>query len=216
MSKTLRYQFSYRRNLPHIQPAGATFFVTFRLAGSLPAAVLGQLQAELEEAKQQTAEVEDETERARETYRLQRRHFGRWDGYLDRAASGPTWLKQARIAKLVSESLSYRDGRVYGLDAFCIMPNHVHMVMQPLQQADGTFHSLSKIMHSLKGYTGRKANELLGRTGAFWQRESYDHIVRDGGEWERIVHYVLTNPVEADLVENWQDWPWSYCREDTP
>jgi putative transposase len=67
-------------------------------------------------------------------------------------------------------------------------------------------------MHSLKGYTAYEGNRLLGRKGAFWEHESYDHYVRDEEELERIVAYVLSNPLKAGLVTDWKAWPWSYCR----
>ena len=65
-------------------------------------------------------------------------------------------------------------------------------------------------MHSLKSYTAKEANKVLNRTGEFWEHESYDHYVRDEAGHERIVKYILQNPVKAKLVENWQDWRWSY------
>ena len=67
-------------------------------------------------------------------------------------------------------------------------------------------------MQSLKGYTARKANHILGRSGAFWHHESYDHCVRNPNEWQRIVSYVLNNPVKAGLVDEWENWRWSYYR----
>ena len=75
-----------------------------------------------------------------------------------------------------------------------------------------TFHSLASIMHSIKRYSAREANRLLGRTGAFWQEESYDHYSRNEAEWLRTINYVLNNPVKAGLVKEWQDWPWSWRR----
>ena len=74
------------------------------------------------------------------------------------------------------------------------------------------YHSLSSIMHSLKGHTAREGNLLLDRTGAFWEHESYDHYVRDDKELERIVAYVLNNPVKAGLAADWKAWPWNYRR----
>jgi REP element-mobilizing transposase RayT len=213
MTEKLDYQPSYRRNLPHIQPPGATLFITFRLAGTLPAAALERLQAQLEEAKRQTAKIEDETKRARAAYRLQRRHFGRWDAYLDRAASGPTWLGDKQIAQIVARAIHHYDDDRYETDVYCIMPNHVHLVLRPAHDDRGHPYALSRIMHGIKSYSATKANESLGRKGTFWQDESYDHIVRDEKEWQRIVDYVLNNPVKAGLVEQWQDWPWTYLRE---
>ncbi len=67
-------------------------------------------------------------------------------------------------------------------------------------------------MQSLKGYTARQGNLALGRRGAFWQHESFDHVVRDRAEFGRIINYVLNNPVKAGLVNHWQDWKWNYCR----
>ena len=69
-------------------------------------------------------------------------------------------------------------------------------------------------MQSLKRQTARKSNIVLGREGTFWQDESYDHVIRDNGEFERIVNYVLENPVKAGLASKWEDWPWTFCKSD--
>ncbi len=69
-------------------------------------------------------------------------------------------------------------------------------------------------MHSLKRYTAYEANQILGRSGAFWQHESYDHFARDEKELERIIKYVLYNPVKAGLVDDWKSWKWTYCKYD--
>ena len=221
------YKSSYRRNLPHIQPLGATFFVTFHLAGSLPKHVLQRYRAE---------KLQLETEKShlslsqKDKYlEWKQQWFRKFEKTLDSAESGPVWLKDARIAQEVADSLHYRDRKVYRLDAYCIMANHVHVVFTPLamqssrtaiaNSAENTtqtnslcYNTLSTIMQSLKGYTARKANRLLGRNGTFWQHESYDHVVRDANEWQRIVTYVLNNPVKAGLVDRWEKWRWSYCR----
>ncbi len=86
-------------------------------------------------------------------------------------------------------------------------------LVEPVGQIDNLSDKpVSKIMQSLKRYTAREANKILGRRGAFWQDESYDHVVRDSNELERIVLYVLHNPVKAGLIEHWRDWKWSYSR----
>ena len=158
-----------------------------------------------------------------------RQWFRKFEKNLDSAESGPVWLKDDRVAKEVAESLHYRDGKVYCLDAYCIMSNHVHVVFTPLaMQSSRTdvvnstenigqteslcYNTLSSIMQSLKGYTAYKANRLLRRSGGFWQQESYDHVIRDASEWQRIVTYVLNNPAKAGLVDVWEKWQWSYCR----
>ncbi|MBE2198715.1 MAG: hypothetical protein IAE79_08905 [Anaerolinea sp.] len=209
---TLSYQSDYRRYLPHIQPPGAVFFVTFRLAGTIPATVQAQLIAEVEAAKKRLALLENPVEQARQTYLEHRRAFGRFDAILDKAAHGPTWLKDPRIARLVTDSLHFWDGKRYDLDCYSVMSNHGHVVFRPLmQQKDGDYFSLALIMYSIKRYTATEANRVLGRNGRFWQPESYDHVVRDEAELLRIRRYVLENPVKAGLVAQWEDWPWSWC-----
>lgn len=92
------------------------------------------------------------------------------------------------------------------------MPNHKHIVFKPLEETKNKYYSLSKIMHSLKRHTARQSNLILKQSGAFWQDESYDHFVRDEAELERIIKYVLYNPVKADLVKEKSEWKWSYCK----
>lgn len=204
----------YRRNLPHIQPEGATLFVTSRLAGSLPANVLNKLRQEKEAMEHELEKITDRKERAEKADLESRRFFGVWDDALDKFCTDVKFLSDPCVADLVAESVHHRDGRVYDLVAFTIMPNHVHLVFTPLEECKGNYFSLSKIMHSLKRYTAREANLILGREGEFWQHENYDHYVRDEAELERIVKYVLYNPVKAGLVGDWRRWKWSYCKYD--
>ncbi len=236
------YKPFYRRNLPHLQPLGATFFITFRLAGTLPRWLLQQWAQEKRQHEAIRARLTDEQERAQRKREWQRRWFRQFETVLDKAESGPMWLKDERAAAQVAESLRYRDGKVYRLDAYCIMPNHVHAVFAPYvtqtvslrddmqtnslryEEAqtnrlrdeetddDRLRSSLARILHSLKGYTAFKVNRILERRGGFWEHESYDHHVRNEREWERIVAYVLNNPVKAGLAKDWQEWRWSYYR----
>ena len=204
----------YRRHLPHWQPDGATLFITFRLAGSLPQTVIAELLAERERQERALASIDDTTIRQEKAYLEERRAFGRWDQALDTIHAGPRWLGEPHIADLVGKALHYRDARVYTLVAFCIMPNHVHMVCTPLPGQNERYRPLASIMQSLKRYTAREASLALRRGGTFWQAESYDHVVRDAAELERIVSYVIHNPVKAGLVAEWEDWPWTYCASD--
>ena len=103
------------------------------------------------------------------------------------------------------------DGQRYTLEAYCVMPNHVHLVMTPLAAENG-YHALARIMYCIKRPTAIAANRLLGRQGPFWQSESYDHVVRNPDELRRIVAYVLLNPVKAGLVDTANRWLWSYSR----
>ena len=181
------YRFSYTRHLPHIQPPGATLFVTFRLAGSLPAAVQRRLLAEAELVEKQIAAIEDRDEKAKRASQEHRRLFGQWDAALDHNRQGPHWLGRSEIAAVVAESLHFRDLDVYDLDTFCVMSNHVHVIFTPREKPDRSYYALPAIMHSLKRHTARQSNQLLRRTGGFWQQESYDHVIRDEAEDGAIV-----------------------------
>jgi REP element-mobilizing transposase RayT len=239
----------YGRNLPHLQPPGATLFVTFRLAGSIPKSVQEEwlrekrlLESRLLRRKAIGLALDPDTD-AREKLAFQRRWFGKFESLLHANVAGPIWLKDTRVAEIVREALLHRDGRVYRLDGFCIMPNHVHAVFAPslteaaarqvverLRRArdrgrptqtnslryrlrdDDKGSVLAVIMQSLKGYTARKCNLALGRSGQFWQHESFDHIIRDQREFVRVINYVVRNPVKAEMAAHWRDWRWNYCR----
>jgi REP element-mobilizing transposase RayT len=202
----------YRRNLPHIQPPGGTLFITFRLAGSIPADVLAMLHAEADRIFAELEAAPPSLERANRLYLEQRRFFGKWDAFLDQG-TGPDWLRNPEIAKLVADAMHFHDGTRYELLTYCIMSNHVHVVLTPLLKTADEYYPLAQIMHTLKGYTAGQANRLLDRSGAFWLHESYDHWVRDTAELERIVAYVVNNPVKAGLTSDWQTWPWTFYRE---
>lgn len=208
----LSYKPDYHRNLPHFQPPGATLFVTCRLAGSLPRSVLEALQEEAEQIEKEVLASAPEEDRAKLLYRERRRAFGRIDAALDTADTGPTWLKNQDVASIVVESLHHLNGQYYELDTFCVMSNHVHVVFTPLRDDDGEHLALQRIMHSFKRYTARKANQVLGREGQFWQHESYDHVVRDEDELNRIRQYVLNNPVKAGLVDQPEAWPYNWAK----
>ncbi|WP_151087852.1 transposase [Hymenobacter baengnokdamensis] len=189
----------YERRLPHRLPPGKAVFLTFRLAGSLPRQLLAQWREE-DELKRNRLELSPD-----QRYEAQKRYFGRFDVQLARADCGPVWLAQPEVAALVRQSLHYLDGKGYDLLGYCLMPNHVHLVaVLPIGAP-----ALVKTLQRLKGYTATQANKLLGRTGAFWQAESYDHVVRQG-ELARIMAYVAENPVKAGLVTDWQQWPYTY------
>lgn len=170
-----------RRRLPHSYPENRWLFVTWTLYGVLP------------------------------TWRFPRPakttpsvSFAWIDAYLDSRRSGPAYLAQEAVAEIVIDSL-YRGLKLdqYRLGPFTVMPNHVHALFLPVI-------SPGQFLKSLKGSTAREANRILDRTGQpFWQRESYDHWVRSGKEWNRIAKHIERNPVQAGLVSVIEDYQWS-------
>ncbi|HEY3825497.1 MAG TPA: transposase [Bryobacteraceae bacterium] len=130
------------------------------------------------------------------------------DRLLDSASTGPLYLRQSELAGIVVESICYpnRISREYDLHSFVVMANHVHLLITPRV-------TVSQIMHSLKRFTARECNKILGLTGKpFWQDESYDRLVRNRREFERIARYIEMNPVKAGLVASAEEFLWSSAR----
>jgi REP element-mobilizing transposase RayT len=207
----LRSGIHTRGYLPHVKREGARYFVTFRLADSLPKDVLLKYQAERAErlqrfhAQRAAAEnLDTEPPKAETLDEIERSYFRKFEDYLDKSG-GECWLKRSQIADTVAKALRFFEGDRYRLDAWVDMPNHVHAVLWPMPN-----HSLSKILQSWKRYTAREANKLLGRTGeTFWQPEPFDHWIRDDEEHARCCRYVANNPVKARLCAAPADWKWS-------
>ncbi|MDI6766836.1 MAG: hypothetical protein QME52_08450 [Bacteroidota bacterium] len=277
----------YQRHLPHYQPPDATMFVTFRLHGSLPKKVIEQIRFEKEMFDKEIKRQPDVNQRERLLKEHRILYFEKFDNFLDTNKHGHLWLRDARAASIVKEAIHYRDRKVYDLFAYCIMPNHVHMVFSiegfsavgravcptysatdsvgqtdrptygaadsvgrtdrptygatnsvgravcptygatnsvgravcptygaaaSVGQTDRPTYIVTEILRKLKWNTALKINRLLGRSGAFWQDESYDHVVRAGKELERIIWYILNNPVKAGFVKSWEQWQWTYVK----
>ena len=170
----------YERSLPHWHPEGAAIFVTWRLHGTYD--------------KFRTTAEKDPG-----------RAFVEFDRILDEAKVGPKWLSNPEIAGVMQDAFLFgeRQLNLYSLVAYSIMPNHVHLVVLPKV-------GVPRITKSIKGFTARKANEILERVGErFWQDESYDHWVRGDRELQKIIAYVEKNPVRAGLAASIEEWPWS-------
>ena len=178
-------------NLPHWTQDSVTYAVTFRLADSLPQHVLAELAEDRRHllAKAERGQALTPTELA-DWKKLFREKI---EVLLD-AGHGACSLRDPKIAEMVESALKHFDGERYDLLAWCIMPNHVHAIFTPRDDED-----LSGILHSWKSFTANKANEVLERSGDFWQRESFDHIIRDAEEFHRQIRYVLANPAKAGL-----------------
>jgi type I restriction enzyme R subunit/putative DNA methylase len=154
----LRTGIHNRGYLPHVKVENASYFVTFRLADSLPKEVLLRFEQEHAAALRQLTPGADRAEE--EINRDLRRKIER---YLD-LGKGECWLRKPEIAGLMVEALQYFNEKHYRLDSWVVMPNHIHLILWPLPN-----HTLSEILKSRKQKTARQANLLLGRTGeTFW------------------------------------------------
>lgn len=120
---------------------------------------------------------------------------------------GMRLLASTDAAGIVERALLHFDGERYRLLAWCVMPNHVHVIVE---QAEGW--PLARVVHGWKSFTANGINKALGRRGTVWLREYFDRFMRDNEHLSTTIYYVETNPVDAGLVERAEDWLWSSAR----
>ena len=201
----LRSGLHSRGYLPHVKREDAEYFLTFRLADSLPKEVLLQLEAE--RAKRWRALLESERVglAPKEDQECINRDFRRQiERALDQGA-GACYLGQAAIADLVAGALKFFHPERYHLREWVVMPNHVHAVIWPCPN-----HLVGDIVKGWKQFTALRAKRMLGlQEKKFWQPESFDHWIRNGEERSRIARYIRNNPVKSGLCAYPEDWRWS-------
>ncbi len=181
----------HRRNLPHLYYNEGMYFVTYRLKNSIHSDVLKRLHLPLQNLN---------TTKFNEI-------FKEYDSILDKSSNAVHYLNQPEIMEICKSSLHYYDGKEYKLICYCIMPNHIHIVLELISNE----RYIGDIIGSIKKYSARRANNVLHKKGAFWQAESFDRLIRDETELYFIIKYVLLNPVNAGLIENWREWKGTYC-----
>ncbi|MCB0786284.1 MAG: transposase [Flavobacteriales bacterium] len=184
-----------KRNLPHWRQEGRLYFVTWRLADSLPSEKREQLRQDREDWQRQHGKKDRKNltlVQRRSYYQLFHQRVQQW---LD-AGSGSCILRQEGPLRTMVAALHHFDHERYRLGHFAVAANHVHVLVRPY-----TGHSLSGILHSWKSFTAKAINKLLGRSGQLWQDESYDHLVRSEEALERIQAYILAHRASGGYVE---------------
>ena len=176
----------YRRNLPHFDGPAYFQFVTFRLFDSMPAELLDRWRKECKTDADLRKRIEE---------------------FLDSGA-GQCWLSLPAVAKIIRDALHFYNGKKYQLIAWVIMPNHVHFLLQLFEN-----QHLPEILHSIKSYTAQQANKMLGCTGQFWQRESFDRYIRNARHYAAVINYIEENPVKAGLCRSKEEWRFSSAFE---
>lgn len=184
-------------HLPHWTRTGSVYAVNFRLADSLPKRVIETWKV----ARQSIIENARARNRAlteSELSELDRLHSARVEKFLD-AGHGKCILRKDAVASIVACALRQFDHERYRLLAWCVMPNHVHVVVRP-----NAGFNLEGILHTWKSFSGHEINKALGRAGAVWMVESYDHLIRDEEDLRHAVDYAWSNPETAGFA----DWKW--------
>lgn len=174
-----------RGYLPHCDRVEYQQFVTIRLADALPASV----HPFLREQRKRLQNTEEDLARQR-----------RIDGWLD-AGCGSCVLRHEEVALILVESFQYLIAQGHRIDAWVIMPNHVHLLIMLVRGA-----RLSSVMRSFKGFTASRAHKVLGTKGSFWFPEYFDRYIRDAEHYEKAVSYIHYNPVRAGLVATPEAW----------
>ena len=187
-----------RGRLPHWEADQAIYFVTFRLADSPPRSVLQEFELDRQSIIIAAKQADRALLSPSDERRLEELLSEKIQAKLD-AGAGRCFLADSRIASVVAEALAHFNLSKYRMYAWCVMPNHVHALFRVL---DG--HALAEILHAWKSFSATRANRLLRRSGEFWQREYYDHLVRGEKEFYRIVNYIAENPNRAGL----RKWQW--------
>jgi putative transposase len=202
------YKLFRRRNLPHLQPPDVPIFITYNLKFDLPEEIK-------EIIKQKRTIFKKNTNPSKsEIIGFEKRIFELFDDFLVTYKHSPQWLAVTKIGDIIVESLHFLNNKYYKLLAFCIMSNHVHILVKPLMDENSQPFSLPKIMHDHKRFTARESNKILQRKGHFWQDENYDHYIRNDEEFYNVVWYIINNPVKANLVKSWKEWKYTWVEDE--
>lgn len=175
----------YRNHLPHLTPSGGCFFITFCTADSIP------IHKAIGKKNKSSNDFIKEFD--------QRKH-----------ECNSVDLSLPVIGGIIKKAIEKYDNIYYELLYYCIMHNHVHLVIDTGFKKEP--EPLHKIMKQIKGSTSRAINLLMNQSGPFWQKDSYDHLIRNEKELGNIGDYIIENPVKAGKVPQWQDWPYTYVK----
>jgi len=208
----------YHQRLPHIQPTGSAYFITFRLHGSIHNAIIRELQRDYNRAIDQTMQLYTDNHTTNlKKFNIRKKLIVKYDQILENRQAGPTYLKEEKVAVMCMEQILRYDGQLYELIACTIMSNHVHLLFDTSIQLENendssreTIIQIDQIMKKIKGPTAVYANRILKRQGQFWSRESYDIRIRNEKMLANVVSYIIENPVKAGIVNRPIDHQFTY------
>jgi len=184
----------YRRNLPHWRQDGATYFVIFRLADSLPQSALRDLKFEVESFSTAAKELRSS---GKDTHQLTENFYKRYGALLDRyldAGVGECELRNPDNSEITMHTMRHFNGQHFDLYSAVVMPNHCHVLLKPYKGV-----SLEETLRSWKGFSARSINKSTGRESTLWKGDSFDRIIRDEAHFRNVVRYCRKNPKKANL-----------------
>ncbi len=206
-------KYTYKsRCLPHLFDIDKAVFITFRLKFSIPRRMLQELEGRKNTWLQELSKL-SETEQREQLNTKDIRLYQWFDELLNRSDETPHILQRDDVAEIVATTFHFHDNIRYQLLAYCIMPNHVHVLFLPKMQENGDVFSPQHIVYTWKRYSANSINKLLNQKGSVWQKESFDRMVRDENELYKVLEYIMLNPVQAKLVSDWRDWKRTFVCE---
>ena len=198
----------HRSHGPHIQLSDSIIFLTWRLAFTLPQ----HIKEVFNEIKKTTSDIE------KKSYLLKFRNwdkhsykiFLQYDEHLGKYQHSGLSLNEPAVSKIIKTAFHHYDGDKYLLHAYCIMSNHVHLVLKPCKDKRESCCRISHIVRKIKSFSGKEINTLQNTEGQLWDNFYFDRMIRDYDDYRSVINYVLNNPVKAGLVDDWQKWKDSY------
>lgn len=212
----------HRNNLPHYQQPGQAYFLTWSLKDAIPAKAFQDYTFQMEVLQNQlkgcreNKSMENRIIILQQEYdHLRRKYIKAYNDMLDAECNPSVNLLKPENTEIISNTFRYWEGKKLHNYAFTIMSNHIHWVFQLLEKDDnGHLIYLEDILQSVKRYSANRINKVENRLGSLWQKESFDTTIRNHEHLAKAINYTLNNPVNAGLIDNWQQWPGSYCSED--
>ena len=212
-----------RKYLPHFENQRYQM-ITYRLYDSVPREVIEQWKREVEVGVgvrassplcnadaaigTQASSLPNQRAGSPHSNSKEREKLVMIDKYED-SGVGQCFMRDDRVAQIVKDALFYYDGNKYKIIAWCIMPNHVHILIEVFNG-----FSLSEIIHSWKSFSANQINKLLNRAGQVWMMEYFDRYIRDYEHFDKVVNYIHNNPVKAGLVKSPSEYRWCSAYEE--
>jgi putative transposase len=208
----------YHRKLPHFDHIGLFFFITFRLFNSIPVHLARQLRAERDREQQKARTYPTQEQQQAAKIKAQNNYFRKIEAHLDHPTFGDRFLDTPSCTNIIAQVLQEYHNEYYYLHAFCIMPNHVHVLIDTAQQIPinkanfdiDQYQYLYQIMRRIKGKSGLYINRERKTNGSVWLPESYDRYIRGQKHYNYTLNYIIQNPVKAGLVTDWTKWSGTY------
>jgi putative transposase len=209
----------YRHILPHFQQPGQAYFVTWNLKDAVPPKAfirytqeLEMLKSQIEFHKKQNSENSVISHLLQEYILTREKYLKAYNDLLDANRNPTVNLSKPANTEILINTLQYWEGKKLKNQAFTIMPNHVHWVLELLEkdeEENSVF--LQDVLQSVKRFSANRINKAENRQGNLWQKESFETTIRDDRHFINAIRYTLNNPVVEGLVEDWKKWPGTWC-----